>query len=143
MIDPKQGILTLCASGFRITPHTTPQALTEKIPSQIVRIHPANTGYTQYNCWLDVESKQYVWTSICFHGDVLDSIRLYPQHACTAIPAPQPTPADMRLSHPIAHAWYERLIGQDEPDFSWGSIRYVQGSDPIYHPTCIFIRFLR
>ena len=92
MIDPKQGILTLCASGFSITPHTTPQALTEKIPSQIVRIHPVNTGYTQYNCWLDVESKQYVWASICFHGDVLDSIRLYPQHSCAAIPAPQPPP---------------------------------------------------
>ena len=33
MIDIKQGIITLCESEFQITVDTTPQALTEKIPS--------------------------------------------------------------------------------------------------------------
>ncbi len=141
MIDKKQGIITLCESGFHISESTKPQDLTEGIPALISQIHPIHTGYTHYNCWLDIEPKRYVWASVCFRGDVLEFIRLYPQHQTAAIPAPQPSSMDIEASHPLAHAWYSRLFKQDELFFPRGSIRYVRGSDPIYYPTCVLIRF--
>ncbi len=143
MIDAKQGIITLCESGFRITADTTPQALVEGIPSLIAQIHPIRTGYTHYSCWLDIELKRYVWVSVCFHGDVLESLRLYPQHQSTSLPAPQPSPMEIEASHLLAHGWYSELFGQDELSFPWGSIRYHKGTDPIYHPTLVLIRYTR
>lgn len=143
MINTKKGIITLCESGFHITASTTPQALTEGIPALISQIHPIGTGYTHYNCWLDVEPQRYVWASVCFRGDVLESICLYPQHQSMTVPAPQPSPMDTEMSHPLAHAWYSRLFGQDELSFPRGSIRYCKGNDPIYHPTLVLIRYTR
>ncbi len=141
MIDAKQGIITLCESGFQITADTTPKALTEGIPALISQIHPVSTGYTHYNCWLDIEPQCYVWASVCFRGDIPESIRLYPQHQRTAVPAPQPSPMDTEAFHLLAHTWYSRLFAQDELFFPRGSIRYCKGTDPIYYPTCVSIRY--
>lgn len=75
MIDIKKGIITLCDSEFCINKDTKPQDLAEEIPALISQIQSTNTGYTHYSCWLDMEPKVYVWASLCFHGDVLESIR--------------------------------------------------------------------
>lgn len=102
MIDIKQGIITLCESEFQITADTTPQALTEAIPALITHIHPVGTGYTHYSCWLDIEPQCYLWASVCFHGDALESIRLFPQHQSATAPAPRPIP--WIPNHPISSA---------------------------------------
>ena len=143
MIDTKQGILTLCASGFQITADTTPQDLSEKIPELILRADPILTGYTHFYCWLDVEPQRYVWASICFCGNVLESIRLFPQHQSTSIPAPQPSSMDIEESHPLAHTWYSKHFEQDRLTFPRGSVQYCPGSDPIYSPTSVLIRYTR
>lgn len=143
MIDIKQGIVTLCESELQITADTTPQALTEKTPELIFRADPIATGYTHFHCWLDIEPQCYVWASICFCGSVLESIRLFPQHQSASIPAPQPNSMDVEESHPLAHGWYSRYFEQDELTFPWGSVQYCSGSDPIYSPTSVLIRYTR
>ena len=142
MIDIKQGIITLCESEFQITADTTPQALTEAIPALISQVHPVSTGYTHYNCWLDIEPQCYLWASVCFHGEALESIRLFPQHQSATAPAPRPDPMDTESSHLLGYAWYGKFFEQDELSFPRGSIRYVQGRDPIYSPTCVLIRYI-
>lgn len=143
MIDPKQGILTLCASGFQITADTTPQDLAEGIPERIVQTDSVPTGYTHFHCWLDIEPRCYIWASVCFRGNVLESIRLFPQHQSASIPAPQPSSMDIEASQPLAHGWYRRRFEQDKLVFPGGSMQYCAGSDAIYAPTSVLIRYTR
>ena len=143
MIDATSGILTLCETGFQITANTTPQDMNKGIPTLIVRIEPSSTGYTHYDCWLDIEPQRYLWASVCFHGDALESIRLFPQHQSTTLPAPRPNPMDTETSQLLGYAWYSKNFEQDELFFPHGSIRDVRGSDPIYYPTCVWIRYTR
>ena len=48
---------------------------------------------------------------------------------------------DTESSHLLGYAWYGKFFEQDELSFPRGSIRYVQGRDPIYFPTCVLIRY--
>lgn len=141
MIDTNKGTVTLCSSGFCISQNTKPPELTRAIPSLISQVRPTNTGYTHCGCWVDMEPQVYVWAFLCFHGDDLESIRLFPQHQSTTLPAPQPHPMNTELSNPLVHEWYRKLFAQDELSFDWGSIRYCEGNDPIYAPTSVLIEY--
>lgn len=50
---------------------------------------------------------------------------------------------DVEESHPLAHGWYSRYFEQDELTFPWGSVQYCSGSDPIYSPASVLIRYTR
>lgn len=143
MIDAASGILTLCKTGFQITADTTPQDMNKGIPTLIVRTDPISTGYTHYDCWLDIDPQCYLWASVCFHGDALESIRLCPQHQSTAVPAPPPSSMDIEESHSLAHAWYSKHFEQGKLNYPWGTIQYCPGNDPIYSPTSVWIRYTR
>ena len=141
MINPKKGIIALCDSNFVINKHTVPQDIEGHISSLISHKRDVNTGYTHYSCWLDIEPQVYVSASICFYGNRIDSIRIYPQHQSTVIPAPPQHPMEIEESNKLAYAWYCKHFERDELWFRWGGIRYCQGNDPIYHPTTVLIEF--
>ena len=141
MINPQKGVITLCESGFTIHKHTKPQDLETNIPSLISKPHDYGNGYIGYTIWLDIDPQVYVSASVSFYRGTLASIRIYPQHQSTTIPAPQQYPMEIEKSHPLAYAWYCNHFTQDELYFRWGKIVYGKGDDPIYHPTVVLIEF--
>ena len=90
MIDIQNGRIVLHTSGFVITSEVAQKDFEEKIPDQIAYRYKVDSGWSHYFCWLDIENGEYIYASLSFCGDRLDSICLQPQYSASA-PKGQPT----------------------------------------------------
>ena len=142
MINIQDGTITLCDSKFRISKNITQQELKEGIPALITSSYDTNTEYTHYGVWLDIESEIYVYATICFHGNVLKDMRLYPQHKSSVCPASAPYPMHLEEAQDSVDKWYHNLFDKDRIISEWGFISYCEGDDPLYYPPCVLIRYL-
>lgn len=132
----------MCDSKFCISKNTTQQELKEGMPALITSSYDTTTGYTHYGVWLDIESEIYIYTSICFHGNILIEMRLYPQHKSAVRPASQPYAMDLEEAQASVGKWYHNFFDKDKIISEWGFIAYCKGSDPLYYPPNVLIRYL-
>ena len=143
MIDAEKGKILLNASGFNICNRTTPGELATALSTLICRSYRPTPKNIHYLCWIDIEPREYVYAEISFSGNVLESMRIFPQHESSEADAPQPNAMDIKKSGELARKWYEKYFDKDELLFSWGSVKYCEGSDPVYSPPCVLISYER
>jgi hypothetical protein len=140
MIDINNGRIVLHKSGFVISTEIRPCEIEEKISDQIAYRYTVDTGWTHFNCWLDIEDSEYVYASLSFCGYRLDSICIQPQYMASA-PKGQPNMSDASMDFEGIQEWYQRYFTSDEQAFPWGEVRLCRESDPIYHPSQLIIKY--
>ncbi len=141
MFDLPSACFTLCASGLRISPDLTPMQLENTLHDVIIRHSDTDTGYTHYFVWCDIEPGDFVYADICFSGSTLCSVHLLPQHR-THMPSGRDIPnMNLDAARALVKAWYARFFEEPVLTFPWGRITLIPGSDPIYHPPCVMIRY--
>ena len=141
MIDITTGEIILYDTGFSVTPSLTPFDLEKYIPNQIVHHYKTDTNYQHYYVWLDIDPAEYVYAAICFRGNSLESIRLFPQYSSRALPEKQPSAMDAVIADNLVEEWYHNHFSSEELIFVWGSIRYFSGTDPIFAPPNVLIKY--
>ncbi len=140
MIDINNGKIVLCKSGFIISSEICPCEVEEKIPDQIAYRYTVNTGWTHYYCWFDIEDGEYVYASLSFCGDRLDSICVQPQHSVNA-PKGQPNISDASMDFEGIREWHQRYFALEKQIFPWGEVALCRETDPIYHPSQLIIKY--
>ena len=141
MIDTTTGEIILYNTGYSVTPSLTPFDLEKYIPNQIVHHYKTDTNYQHYYVWLDIDPAEYVYAAICFRGNSLESIKLFPQHTAHALPAERPSSMDVVIAGNLVEEWYHNHFSSEELIFEWGSIRYFSGTDPIFAPPNVLIKY--
>ena len=101
------------------------------------------TRFLRYMIWGDIEPHEYIYADISFSDDKLQHIRLLPQYQSTTASEKQVYCMDLLAAQNLTHAWHQKYFSDDKMDFSWGTVTYFKGGDPIYSPPCILIKFKR
>ncbi len=140
MIDINNGRIVLCKSGFVLSSKVCPDDVEEKIRDQIAYQYTVNAGWTHYYCWLDIEDGEYIYASLSFCGDRLDSICLQPQYSASA-PKGQPNISDASMDFEGIRKWHQRYFALEKQAFSWGEVALCRETDPIYHPSQLIIKY--
>ncbi len=140
MIDINNGRIVLCKSGFVISSEICPCEVEEKIPDQIAYRYTVNSGWAHYYCWFDIEDGEYVYASLSFCGDRLDSICVQPQYSACA-PKGQPNISDASMDFEGIREWYQRYFALEKQIFPWGEVVLCRATDPIYHPSQLIIKY--
>ena len=140
MIDLQNGRIVLHKSGFVITSEVAQKDFEEKIPDQIAYRYTVDSGWTHYFCWIDIEDSEYIYASLSFCGNRLDSICLQPQYLSSA-PKGQPNISDVSMNFEGIREWYQRYFTADKHTFSWGEVALYRETDPIYNPSRLIIKY--
>lgn len=140
MIDINNGRIVLCKLGFIISSEICPCEVEEKIPDQIVYRDTVSTGWRHYYCWLDIEDGEYIYASLSFCGNKLDSISLQPQYSVSA-PKGQPNISDASMDFEGIRDWYQNYFALEKQIFPWGEVTLCRETDPIYHPSQLIIKY--
>ena len=140
MIDVKSGRLVLCKSEFIISSEVCPDDIEEKIPELIAYSYTVDSGWSHYYCWFDIEDGEYIYASLSFCGDRLDSICLQPQYSASA-PKEQPNLSDVSMDFEGIRAWHQRYFALEKQTFPWGKVALCRETDPIYNPTRLIIKY--
>ena len=140
MIDINNGRIVLCKSGFVISSEVCPDDIEEKIPDQIAYRYTVNSGWSHYFCWLDIEDGEYIYASLSFCGNRLDSICLQPQYSASA-PKGQPNVSDAGMSFEGIREWCQKYFALEKQAFPWGEVALCRETDPIYHPSQLIIKY--
>ncbi len=156
MFDIKNGQITLTDSQNTIIPHMNRQEFETIFQKNIILKADHNNSYVHDYCWGDIENNDYIYMEVTFFQNQLTEVRLFPQHH-GAISAPLPSPSDCEADWIAVKAWYENVFGawyhkvfgvwchkEGKPlnrQFSWGEALFCKGSDLIYSPTQIVIKY--
>lgn len=140
MIDIQNGRIVLHKSGFVITSEVAQKDFEEKIPDQIAYRYTVDSGWSHYYCWFDIEDGEYIYASLSFCGDRLDSICLQPQYSASA-PKGQPNMSDASMDFEGIREWYQRYFALEKQTFPWGEVAFCRETDPIYNPTRLVIKY--
>ena len=140
MIDIQNGRIVLHKSGFAITSEVAQKDFEEKISDQIAYRYTIDSGWSHYLCWLDIEDGEYIYASLSFCGDRLDSICLQPQYSASE-PKGQPNMSDASMGFEGIRAWHQRYFALEKQTFPWGEVALCRETDPIYNTTRLIIKY--
>ena len=140
MIDIQNGRIVLHKSGFVITSEVAQKDFEEKISDQIAYRYTVDSGWSHYFCWLDIEDGEYIYASLSFCGDRLDSICLQPQYSASA-PKGQPNISDVSMDFEGIREWYQRYFALEKQTFPWGKVALCRETDPINNPPRLIIKY--
>ena len=140
MIDLASGKIILYRSNFVITFSLTPEELEKSIPHQIRLKHKTDTNYIHYNVVCDIDPFEYVMAQISFFKKILYSISFYPQNSTHSLSDLNFSPIDLVSARNIAYAWFQKHF-KEQSDFTWGTVKFFPGSDPIYGPANIELKY--
>lgn len=140
MIDVNNGRIVLCKSGFVISSKICPLEVEERIPDQIAQRHTVSTGWTHFYCWFDIEDGEYVYASLSFCGNRLDSICIQPQYSASA-PKGQPNVSDASMNFEGIREWHQRYFALENQTFLWGEVVLCCETDSIYHPSQLIMKY--
>ncbi len=139
MLDKKNGEILFCQSQFAIKTDLREQSLQTKIPGLIISSYTANE-YSHYHVWCDIESGEYIFTDVCFANDTLIEVRLYPQHKTKTVNQTKIFNTNLETARKTMYAWCEKFQLQNM-EYPWGMLSINVGSDAIYGPPNILIRY--
>ena len=91
--------------------------------------------------WVDIEPHEYIYAEVSFFDNKLQHIRLLPQHQSTSTSEKQVHSMDLLTAQNLASSWYRKYFSDEKMTFSWGTVTYFNGADPIYSPPCILVKF--
>ena len=140
MIDIQNGRIVLHKSGFVITSEVAQKDFEEKIPDQIAHRYTIDSGWTHYFCWFDIEDGEYIYASLSFCGNRLDSVCLQPQYLADA-PKGQPNIGDASKDFEGIREWCQRHFKLENQSFPWGEVTLCDETDPIYYPSQLVIKY--
>jgi hypothetical protein len=140
MIDINNGRIVLCKSGFVISSEVCPNDIEEKIPDRIAYRYTVNSGWSHYFCWLDIEDGEYIYASLSFFGNRLESISIQPQYSASA-PKGQPNVSDAGMNFEGIREWCQKYFALEKQAFPWGEVALCRETDPIYHPSQLIIKY--
>ena len=141
MINTHTGNIFLMETGFSIDSVLTPRQLEQRIPNLIISHYQINSEYFHYYIWCDLEPNEYIYTHICFVGDKLLSVTLFPQHTTNTSDDRYISNMDLEEARELLYRWCQRMLPLKQEKFPWGSICINAGSDPVYSPPNIQIHY--
>ena len=141
MIDIANGKIILYQSKFSITPSLKPSELEGNIASRILSQYRPDTNYMYYAIGCDINAGEYVYTEICFFEEALRYIKFLPQHKSHDLSTLKPTNMDVDSARDLAFRWFEANFPKLTV-WSWGTVRFCPGSDPICAPPNILLQYV-
>lgn len=141
MIDLVNGKIILCRSEFSITPSLKPSELEKNIASRILSQYKTDTNYMHYAIGCDINAGEYVYTDICFFEETLQCIKFFPQHRSHDLSTLKAANMDLISARDLAFRWFETNFPK-QTAWSWGTVRFCPGSDPIYGPPNILLQYV-
>ena len=143
MINLNTGDITLFHSQFLINRFLTSEDIEKGVPELIVQKNNFRSDYSEFCLWGNFEKNQYIYFTLQFHPkNQLRRICIYPQHH-GFLGAPQPNSSKCSADWLEVKRWYHKYFQQknEYADYPWGEFRFIKGSDDIYFPTKIDIRY--
>lgn len=141
MINTNTGNIYSMDTGFSIDSALTPCQLEQRIPDLIISHYQIKVEYHHYYIWCNLEPNEYIYTHICFVGDRLLSVTLFPQHATNTSSDRHISNIDLETARDLLYKWCQRMLPLKQKEFPWGSICINAGSDPVYSPPNIQIHY--
>ena len=141
MIDTYTGSLLLTETGFSINSLLTPQQLEQRIPDLIISHYQIGAEYFHYHIWCDLEPNEYIYTHLIFAQNRLLSVTLHPQNKTNESSDRNISNMDLDTARDLLYRWCQRMLPLKQNVFSWGSICVFAGSDPIYAPPGVQIKY--
>lgn len=141
MFNLAAGNIKLCRSNFTLRLDITPQVIEENLADVIFDRKKINTHFLYYMIWVDIEPHEYIYAEVSFFDNKLQHIRLLPQHQSASTAERQVHSMDLLTAQNLASSWYRKYFSDEKMTFSWGTVTYFNGADPIYSPPCILVKF--
>lgn len=140
MINLETGEITLIDSKIVLCRDLHSDTFRIKAKDLIVRKSHYDTGYDSYFCWGDIEQGSYIYFVSHFYNNLLFEIQMMPQHHCT-IPHGVPICSECKLDWEEVLVWYRKYFPEGIQKYPWGEVVFFKGTDSIYHPTHIRIKY--
>ena len=141
MLNADTGEIRLHRSNFVLHAGVTPQSIEEQLAEQIIHRRETDNHYVHYWLCADIASPEYITANLIFFKNRLLSISLFPQDHSETVWKTLAPPTELQLAQNIVRAWYQKYFSEAKMSFQWGTIGFCEGSDPIYYPPAIVIKY--
>ena len=112
----------------------------KEIPDLIIQKSTIGNGYTHYNCWFDIEPTEFVYVYLIAYNDKITLIEIFPHHSS---PKPTSFPDPDEDHFDIIKEWYYKYFDSEKQSFPWGIAALDRGTDILYHPSQIVLKYDR
>jgi hypothetical protein len=141
MFNLEKGDILFCDSNLVINGDISQRSFDDLFSEMVVFKDTVSEKYTHYCCWFKLEKDIYIYSSVSFCDERLYVVELFPQDQSTNKETSRPYTKELKEAQQLAFEWYSRYFNQSELSYTWGRIKYCEGSDPIYRPPCIVIEY--